>query len=143
MRKLTLMLAGAAVCAPLVAHADPIETRLIAGEVIETWNPDADSGALGYEVSAGPMRATLTDAAGDALADKTITFTTYPSGGCTAVTDAQGVATCGQDLGGYEAVFAGDEAYAPSSAAGCLVTMTGTINGCAHGGGYLLHLWVD
>jgi len=125
--KLVLFLATAAWCAPLAAHADPAATRLTARAYHAVTMTPVGPGFLGG--GTGPMEATLTDAEGTPLPGKLITFEVGGGTYCTGVTDEDGLAGCGRNNGGYEAVFAGDDGYAASTDEGCLVGVTGAISG--------------
>jgi hypothetical protein len=72
--------------------------------------------------------ARMTTSAGQPIAGRTLTFRTGTALVCSAVTNAEGVATCGGIQGalaavpnGYTASFAGDAVFSPGSAHGGLV----------------------
>ena len=147
MRRTSKVLASVTVilaAMPILARAEASPTRLSAGEFAETWNEDDQRGYVGGGVYAGQMNARLTDASGAPISGRTISFELNAAlGNCTAVTDANGRAGCGSNRGGYEATFAGDDVYAPSRAEGCLMTLTGTYNGCILSRGTLVGIWSE
>ncbi|MCL2542885.1 MAG: Ig-like domain repeat protein [Nocardioidaceae bacterium] len=112
---------GASTSAPFTETVQRAATSLSAATLVTVHDASIDA-------EVGIVKATLTGPDGSPLAGRTVSFTTHQIGGdrpvCSAVTDAHGVATCTSSVlmtvnvmvsNGYDAAFAGDTDYLPST----------------------------